>query len=78
MNVGQLQEILSGLPFNMRVVVDGYEDGLDDLTADNIEIKQIYINTGGYKWEGEHSEIDEEDESEELPKETALILHRPL
>ena len=41
-------------PGDLRVVVNGYEEGYDDLTPDQISIVRIALNTGADYWVGQH------------------------
>ena len=47
MTVGELIEHLSQYPSELRVVVNGYEDGFDDVVAERIRVLNIKLNTGG-------------------------------
>ena len=46
MTVGQLIRQLQRYPQDMRVVVDGYEDGYDDLSPEQVSAVRIALNTG--------------------------------
>ena len=46
MTVAKLIELLEGHPLALRVVVDGYEDGYDDLSPDQISVARISLDTG--------------------------------
>ena len=76
MLVGELIELLQEYPTNMRVVVNGYENGYDDLTPGRISIAKISLNTGKHEWEGRHG--DPPHPAEESPAEVveALVLRR--
>ena len=54
MTVGQLTRLLQNYPQDMRVVVDGYEDGYDDLSPEQIAAVKIALNIGNHGWEGMH------------------------
>lgn len=54
MTVRELIELLEQQPADMRVVVDGYELGYDDLSPQQISIVGIVLNTGVDHWEGQH------------------------
>ena len=56
MTVGQLIRVLQSYPQDMRVVVDGYEDGYDDLSPKQISAVRIALNTGKHEWEGKHGD----------------------
>ena len=55
MTVKELAELLGKHPDDLRVVVNGYEDGYDDLSLERISIIQIQLNTQIHDWEGQHS-----------------------
>ena len=40
----------------MRVVVNGYEDGFDDLSRDSLKVVEIALNTGTESFVGEHGD----------------------
>ena len=52
MTVEELIRILRKYPKDMRVVVNGYETGLDDLEARLIRVREIRLNGGEEWWEG--------------------------
>ena len=54
MTVSQLIEVLQTHPGDLRVVVNGYEDGFDDLSPKQISLVRIALNTGVEDWEGQH------------------------
>ena len=54
MNVRELINLLEHYPQDMRVVVNGYECGYDDLSPDRISVVHIALNTGCKKYEGRH------------------------
>ena len=59
MTVSQLIEVLQTHPNDLRVVVNGYEDGFDDLSPEQISVVRIALNTGVEDWQGQHGEADE-------------------
>lgn len=59
MNVRELIELLGRYPGDMRVVVNGYENGYDDLTPGQIRITPVMLNTGAHEWEGRHGDVCE-------------------
>ena len=59
MTVGQLIEVLRTHLGDLRVVVNGYEEGFDDLSPDQISLVRIALNTGVDDWQGQHGETDE-------------------
>ena len=75
MTVGELIRILAGHPADLRVVVNGYEDGYDDLSPGQISRVRIALNTGKHKWEGRHGDPhDAAPEDAEVVE--ALLLRR--
>ena len=54
MTVRELIELLEQQPADMRVVVDGYEQGYDDLSPQQMSIVGIVLNAGVHHWEGRH------------------------
>ena len=54
MTVAELIEVLNGHPPDLRVVVNGYEDGFDDLSPAQISLVRIALNTGVEDYEGQH------------------------
>ena len=78
MNVQELIEILGEYPQEMRVVVQGYEDGYDDLTSDQILKHKITLNTGRHSWEGVHGDPlwTKGEGNQDAEQVDAVILHR--
>ena len=54
MTIEELIRILQTYPQNLRVVVDGYEEGYDDLEQHLIAVKEIRLDAGEAGWEGRH------------------------
>ena len=57
MTVKELVELLGKYPEDLRVVVNGYEDGFDDLSPERISVVKIQLNTQIHDWEGQHSDF---------------------
>ena len=57
MTVKAFKELLSQYPENLRVVVNGYEDGYDDLAQERISVRKIELDTQIHGWEGQHSDF---------------------
>lgn len=75
MLVGELLEVLRQYPAGLRVVVNGYEEGYDDLTPERISPVKISLNTGKHEWEGRHG--DPPYPAEKTPGDVeALVLRR--
>ena len=56
MTVEELIAILQEHPSDLRVVVDGYEDGYDDLSPTQIRLTEVALNTGIERYVGVHGE----------------------
>ena len=56
MTIADLVEVLRNYPPDLRVVVNGYEDGYDDLAPEQVAPVKIALNTGKYQWEGQHGD----------------------
>ena len=56
MTVSELIDLLQEYPANLRVVVNGYEEGYDDLSPEQISVAKISLNTGTHHWEGQHGD----------------------
>ena len=54
MTVSELIAVLKGHPPDLRVVVNGYENGFDALSPDQISLVRIALNTGVEAYEGQH------------------------
>ena len=78
MTVSELIETLKTRPGDLRVVVNGYEEGYDDLSPRQISVVRIALNTGVEDWEGEHGEPRDApaDASERATIVDALVLRR--
>ena len=57
MNVKELIEVLGEYPEEMRVVVQGYEDGYDDVAKSSLKQIHVKLGAGKERWEGDHIEI---------------------
>ena len=51
MTTADLVEILQSYPSDLRVVVNGYEEGYDDLSPKQVSTVKIALNTGKHEWE---------------------------
>ena len=54
MTVSELSRLLKNYPPGMRVVVQGYEDGFDDLSPEQMVVVEIQLNQGTKDWQGRH------------------------
>ena len=52
MTVDELKELLAKYPPGLRVVVNGYVNGYDDLSPEQHSVVRIAPNTGKHRWEG--------------------------
>ena len=78
MTVSELIRILQNHAADLRVVVNGYEDGYDDLSPRQIRVVKISLNTGKHPWEGAHGEPDglSRSEPDDAKSVEALVLQR--
>ena len=78
MTVSELIETLKAHPGDLRVVVNGYEEGYDDLSPDQISVVRIALNTGVNDWEGRHGESEDSPANAAEPAKIvdALLLRR--
>ncbi len=58
MTVNELIRLLETHPPDLRVVVDGYEDGYDDLSPEQLRMVKISLNTGTREYVGAHDDVD--------------------
>ena len=56
MTVQELIRILRTYPEELRVVVNGYEDGFDDVSPEGITVVRVQLNRGTKDWQGRHLE----------------------
>ena len=56
MTIEQLIRLLENYRDDMRVVVNGYEEGYDDLSPERISVAKICLNTGTQSWQGRHGD----------------------
>ena len=78
MTIQDLIRILRTYPTDMCVVVNGYEEGYDDLSPKQISTAKITLNTGRHRWEGRHGDLSDlsgrpQDDAEIVD---ALVLRR--
>ena len=78
MTVNELVKLLEKHSPGLRVVVNGYENGYDDLSPEQLSVVSIALNTGKHPWEGQHGEkngqIGSEPDGADVVK--ALVLRR--
>lgn len=71
MTISELMRLLDEYPPDMRVVVNGYEEGYDDLSQRQISVVKIQLNTGTHDWQGQHG--DPHDKSGQSPDDAAIV-----
>ena len=78
LTIGALIRLLSEYPPNLRVVVDGYEGGYDDLSVRQLQRIRIALGVGEEDWFGDHDDPELVFPKERRPKESvdALVLRR--
>lgn len=77
MTVKELGKLLGKYPDDLRVVVNGYEDGFDDISPDRISTTKIQLDAGTHDWEGQHGDPPDVDEStDDVNVVEALVFHR--
>ena len=75
MTVHELTQLLAEYPADMRVMVDGYEDGFDDIEPYRVSVREIRLDVGSKWWEGRHRDADDtRNKDGEIVN--ALVLHR--
>ena len=52
MTVSELTQLLAAYPPDLRVVVNGYEEGYDDLETHLVSVREIRLDAGKKCWEG--------------------------
>lgn len=62
MTVSELIRLLGAYPGDMRVVVSGYEEGYDDVSAERVAVAKIWLNGGTDEWQGKHLDPRSPDE----------------
>ena len=78
MTVKELMEYLQKYPDDLRVVVNGYEDGYDDIASERIFTRKIQLDAGTHDWEGKHGDPPYETETttDDAGIVDALVFHR--
>lgn len=78
MTVSETIEVLKDHPGDLRIVVNGYEEGYDDISPRQIQVIRVALNTGVHEWQG--SDVEPGDAgvnaTEPAPVEDALLLRR--
>ena len=78
MTVYELIQLLRKHPPDLHVVVDGYEDGYDDLSPKRLRVVKMSLNTGTREYVGAHGDVDyvPQEKLAGLEVEEALALRR--
>ena len=71
MTVQELIRILRTYPADIRVVVNGYEDGFDDVSPERIAVVKVQLNRGTKDWQGRH--LEPETQTEESPADEGIV-----
>ena len=71
MTVKDLILILRTYPADMRVVVNGYEDGFDDVSPEGIAVVKVQLNRGTKDWQGRH--LEPATQTEEMPADDDIV-----
>ena len=71
MTVQDLIRILRTYPADMRVVVNGYEDGFDDVSPEGVAVVKVQLNRGTKDWQGRH--LEPAMQTEETPADDDIV-----
>ena len=71
MTVQDLIRILRTYPADMRVVVNGYEEGFDDVSPGGIAVVKVQLNRGTKDWQGRH--LEPATQSDEVPADEDIV-----
>ena len=71
MTVQELIRILSTYPADLRVVVNGYEEGFDDVSPEPIAVVKVQLNRGTKDWQGRH--LEPTSQTEEMPADDDMV-----
>ena len=77
MTVDELIRLLAKHPFDLRVMVQGYEDGYDDLEADCVVAGKASLNANSAWYYSRHERALTSDEQTGHETVRALFLRRP-
>ncbi len=77
MTVDELIQLLAKHPPDLRVMVQGYEDGFDDLEAGCVVKGVATLNVNSAWYYGHHEEVLPGDKDNGLETAQALFLRRP-
>ena len=71
MTVQDLIHILRTYPADMRVVVNGYEEGFDDVSPEGIAVVNVQLDRGTKDWQGRH--LEPETQTEETSGDEEIV-----
>ena len=77
MNVQELIVLLGKYPPDLRVMVNGYEDGYDDLEPGCIRVRDMRLDVYKRWYYGRHDEAYPDNQDKGSGSARALILERP-
>ena len=77
MNVGELIQLLNDYPADLRVMVDGYEDGYDDLEPGCVRVREMRLNVNKKWYYGRHEVAYPDNRDKGSGGARALVLERP-
>ena len=77
MTVTDLIRVLETCPPDLRVMVQGYEDGVDDLEPDCVLTRDVLLNVNEGWYYGRHEEASEGDKQGNSEIVKAVVLRRP-
>ena len=80
MTVKELVRLLEKYPDDLRVVVNGYEDGYDDISPNRIFTRKIQLDAGTPDWGGQHGDptVEIEEATDDAKIVDALVFCRAL
>ncbi len=62
MTTEELIQLLERYTPDTRVMVNGYETGFDDVSAERISVGKVKLNVGTEWWEGKHEDALSDDD----------------
>ena len=77
MTVNELIQLLASYSPDLRVVVNGYEEGYEDIDEHLVFVRELRLNAGKEWWEGVHRESWDA-RAEGTAVVDAVVLQRPM
>lgn len=71
MTIQDLIRVLGTYPPDMRVVVNGYEEGFDDVSHEGIAVVKVRLNQGMEDWQGRH--LEPETQTDETAADSDIV-----